>query len=70
MTKILRHAPRFIYQENIRTFFWNDRGFYIKHKDEILEWAKQYNCRVDIPDYGWMEVPNDDVKLLFILRWS
>jgi len=70
MNKIAPSLPRFVYSAHIQTFFWNDRDYYEDHKDEIQEWAKQHNCKIHVPKYGWLEVPNDDVKLLFILRWS
>lgn len=62
-------TDRFVYHPYIRTFFWKD-FFYVNNKDAILEWAEQHNCKVEAPKYGWIEVPDDNVKLLFMLRWS
>ena len=64
------NGMRFMYQDKIRTFFWADADFYHENKYAILEWAKQYNCDMPSFAYGWVQVPDDNTALLFMLRWS
>jgi len=61
---------RFTYQSTVKTFFWVDEEFYENNKQEILEWTERYHCNVPSKRYGWVEVPDDNVALLFRLRWS
>jgi len=61
---------RFTYQPSVKTFFWVDEKFYAANKEEILEWAERYNCEVPSKTYGWVEVPDENVALLFRMMWS
>ena len=61
---------RFSYSPAVRTFFWVDDKFYNDHKNEILIWANLYKCQVPAEQYGWIECPDDEVALMFRLRWS
>ena len=61
---------RFTYSPTVRTFFWVDEKFYADNKQEILEWADRYKCNVPSLMYGWVEVPDDSIALLFRMRWS
>ncbi len=58
------------YHPQIRTFFWVDSNFYRQNKHDILQWAERYNCRVPSREHGWIEMPNEQVEMLFRLRWA
>ena len=58
------------YQKHIQTFFWVDEQFYDDNRKEILEWAARYGCKVPSKRYGWIEMPNHKVELLFRLTWA
>ena len=58
------------YQPKFRTFFWIDTDFYKENKKQILQWAERYNCNVHNKQYGWIEMPNRRVELLFRLQWA
>jgi hypothetical protein len=65
-----KQGVRFTYQPTVKTFFWVDDKFYTENKQEILEWAARYKCNVPSTLYGWVTCPDDDVALLFRIRWS
>lgn len=58
------------YQSAVRTFFWVDDQYYKKNRKDILAWARLYNCKVPVPEYGWIEVPNDRIEMLFRIVWA
>jgi hypothetical protein len=58
------------YQSTIRTFFWVDEDFYRQNRGEILLWADRYRCKVPSPKYGWIEMPDDRIEMLFRLQWA
>lgn len=58
------------FQKGNNTFFWVDDNFYKKNKKQILEWTKNYKCHVPSIEYGWIQVPNEKVEMLFRLRWA
>lgn len=58
------------YQSKIQTFFWIDSNFYNQNRRAILEFAERYNCKVASKEYGWIEMPDHKVEMLFRLQWA
>ena len=58
------------YQSKIQTFFWVDSNFYKQNRRAILEFAERYNCKMPSTEYGWIEMPNHKVEMLFRLQWA
>lgn len=58
------------YQSKVKTFFWVDLDFYKQNRRAILEFAERYGCKVPNREYGWIEMPNDRVEMLFRLQWA
>jgi hypothetical protein len=58
------------YQSKAMTFFWVDDKFYKQNRRAILEFAERHNCKVPSKEYGWIEVPNHRVEMLFRLQWA
>lgn len=70
MLKPLITSDTFVYQPHIRTFFWADHQFYLRHKEELIAWADFYNCKMPSDLYGWVTCPDDDTAMAFKLRWG
>lgn len=66
---MLELVNTWVYHPNVKTFFWMDE-FYNKHKQEILEWARDNRCVVESSKYGWVVCPDDETVMLFRLRWT
>lgn len=58
------------YQKYIQTFFWIDEKFYEDNRKEIIEWANAHGCKIPNKRYGWIEMPNHKIELLFRLVWA
>lgn len=58
------------YQKHVRTFFWVDEKFYKENCRSILEFAERYNCKVPSKEFGWIEMPDERVELLFRIQWA
>lgn len=58
------------YQSAIRTFFWVDRDYYRQNCREIVQWSERYGCKMPSHKFGWIEMPDDRVEMLFRLRWA
>ena len=58
------------YQNKVQTFFWVDKKFYKENKSAIFAFAERYNCKVPNKEYGWIEMPNKKIELLFRMQWA
>jgi hypothetical protein len=58
------------YGNKVSTFFWVDSDFYKQNRRAILEFAERYNCKVPNKEYGWIEMPNKKIELLFRMQWA
>jgi hypothetical protein len=65
-----REGYRTSYQSKIRTFFWVDSEFYRQNRKEIIQWGERYGCKMPSHEYGWIEMPDDKIEMLFRLRWA
>ena len=58
------------YQSVVRTFFWVDEKFYKQNRREIIQWGERYGCNMPSKEYGWIQIPDDRIEMLFRLRWA
>jgi hypothetical protein len=58
------------YQSAVRTFFWVDRDYYRQNCREIIQWGERYGCKMPNHEFGWIQMPDDRIEMLFRLRWA
>jgi hypothetical protein len=64
-----------VYAPHILTFFWDHnhqksgyaRDGELINDTELYKWCIDHNCRIN---YTWVECPDEETVVLFILRWS
>ena len=66
-------SRKWVYHSSIRTFFWEREHekrmdhYKLANDADLMEWCQKYNC---IVHYTWVECPDDETVLLFLLRWA